>query len=67
MRPSLVLADEPSGNLDPESSGALHDLIWRLRDRHGLSFVIVTHNLELARRADRVLKLFDGVVQEVNL
>ncbi len=67
MRPSVVLADEPSGNLDPESSDALHELIWNLRGRYGQSFVIVTHNLELARRADRVLKLFDGVVREVSL
>jgi lipoprotein-releasing system ATP-binding protein len=67
MKPRLVLADEPSGNLDPESSEALHALIWKLRERHGQSFVIVTHNLELARKADRALKLFDGVVQEVNI
>lgn len=67
MRPSVVLADEPSGNLDPESSDALHDLIWSLKERFGQSFVIVTHNQELARRADRILKLFDGVVREVSL
>jgi lipoprotein-releasing system ATP-binding protein len=65
--PRLVLADEPSGNLDPESSDALHALIWRLRDKHGQSFVIVTHNPELARNADRVLKLFDGIVEEINI
>ena len=51
----------------PESSEALHQLIWDLRGRYGQSFVIVTHNLELARSADRVLKLFDGVVREVSL
>jgi lipoprotein-releasing system ATP-binding protein len=67
MRPAVVLADEPSGNLDPESSDALHKLIWDLRERYGQSFVIVTHNLDLARSADRVLKLFDGVVREVSL
>jgi lipoprotein-releasing system ATP-binding protein len=67
MKPSVVLADEPSGNLDPDSSDALHALIWGLRDKHGQSFVIVTHNIELARKADRVLKLFDGVVREVNI
>jgi lipoprotein-releasing system ATP-binding protein len=67
MKPRLVLADEPSGNLDPESSDALHALIWRLRRRHRQSFVIVTHNIELARRADRTLKLFDGIVQQVNI
>jgi lipoprotein-releasing system ATP-binding protein len=67
MNPAVVLADEPSGNLDPESSDALLDLIWNLRERHGQSYVIVTHNVELARRADRTLKLFDGVVQEVKI
>jgi len=67
MKPRLVLADEPSGNLDPESSESLHAMIWRLRERHRQSFVIVTHNTELARRADRTLKLFDGIVQEVNI
>ncbi|MFH1313574.1 MAG: ABC transporter ATP-binding protein [Candidatus Eisenbacteria bacterium] len=67
MNPSVVLADEPSGNLDPESSELLHQLIWKLRDRHGQSYVVVTHNIELARKADRVLKLFDGVVQDVKI
>jgi lipoprotein-releasing system ATP-binding protein len=67
MSPRVVLADEPSGNLDPDSSESLHALIWRLRDRHGRSFVIVTHDFDLARRADRVLKLFDGIVEEVNI
>jgi lipoprotein-releasing system ATP-binding protein len=67
MNPMVVLADEPSGNLDPESSEALHNLIWSLRDRHGQSYVVVTHNVDLARKADRTLKLFDGVVQEVKI
>jgi lipoprotein-releasing system ATP-binding protein len=67
MRPAVVLADEPSGNLDPDSSVALNDLIWSLRDRHGQSFVIVTHNMELAARADRALKLFDGVLEAIKI
>lgn len=67
MNPSIVLADEPSGNLDPENAELLHELIWRLRDRLGQSYVIATHNLELARRADRVLKLFDGKLKEINI
>jgi lipoprotein-releasing system ATP-binding protein len=67
MNPSVVLADEPSGNLDPESSEMLHQLIWRLRDRLGQSYVIVTHNVEIARKADRVLKLFDGVVEDIKI
>jgi lipoprotein-releasing system ATP-binding protein len=67
MQPLVVLADEPSGNLDPENSEALHNLIWKLRDAHGQSFVIVTHNTDLAGRADRVLKLFDGIVQPIKI
>jgi lipoprotein-releasing system ATP-binding protein len=67
MSPMVVLADEPSGNLDPESSEMLHNLIWRLRERRGQSYVIVTHSVELARKADRTLKLFDGVVQQVKI
>lgn len=67
MNPSVVLADEPSGNLDPESSEMLHRLIWKLRDRHGQSYVIVTHNSDLAGSADRVLKLFDGVTEDIKI
>ncbi len=59
--PSVVLADEPSGNLDRASGGELHDLIWGLRDELGQTFVIVTHNSELYERADRVVELRDGV------
>jgi lipoprotein-releasing system ATP-binding protein len=67
MAPSVVFGDEPSGNLDPEHSESLHDLLFELRDTRRQSFVLVTHSTELARRADRVLKLFDGVVQEVRI
>ena len=67
MKPAVVLADEPSGNLDPESSVALNDLIWTLRERHGQSFVVVTHNMDLAARADRALKLFDGVLEAIKI
>lgn len=61
-KPLLVLADEPSGNLDRASSEELHDLIWGLRDSMGQTFVIVTHNPELSSRADRVVALEDGRV-----
>jgi len=58
--PELVLADEPSGNLDPTSAAALHDLMSSLaRDRHQ-TFVVVTHNDKLAAQADRVLRLERG-------
>lgn len=62
--PKLVLADEPSGNLDSESSQALHTLIRKLSREKGLTFVIVTHNLTLAKEADRVLRLVGGKTEE---
>lgn len=62
--PLIVLADEPSGNLDRVSSEELHDLIWGLRDRIGQTFVIVTHNPDLYERADRVISLREGRVDE---
>jgi lipoprotein-releasing system ATP-binding protein len=58
--PVVLLADEPSGNLDTETSGRLHDLLFELRGRRGLSLVVVTHNLDLAGRADRTLVLAGG-------
>jgi lipoprotein-releasing system ATP-binding protein len=67
MEPRVVFADEPSGNLDPEHGEALHNLLFELRDTRGQSFVLVTHSTELAARADRVLKLFDGMVEEVKI
>lgn len=60
--PAILLADEPSGNLDEKTGRELHDLLFRLRSEKGLSMVLVTHNLELAARADRVLRLDDGVL-----
>ena len=60
--PLVVLADEPSGNLDRAGSEELHDLIWELRDSFGQTFVIVTHNRSLSSRADRVVVLRDGLV-----
>ncbi len=62
--PKLVLADEPSGNLDSESSEMLHALIQSLSRDNGLTFVIVTHNLSFAQSADRVLRLVDGKTEE---
>lgn len=59
--PSVVLADEPSGNLDSTSAAELHKLFFRLRDEFGQTFIIVTHNEELAGMADRKLQMKDGV------
>ncbi len=61
-QPLVVLADEPSGNLDTKSSEELHNLFFGLRDRMGQSFVVVTHNMELARMADRQLHMVDGLI-----
>jgi lipoprotein-releasing system ATP-binding protein len=61
LDPVVVLADEPSGNLDPGHSEELHGLIWRLRDELGRSFLIATHDRELAARADRVVEIRDGL------
>ena len=58
--PIVLLADEPSGNLDTQTSERLHDLIFGLRERREVTFVIVTHNPDLAERADRTLVLQEG-------
>lgn len=60
--PSIILADEPSGNLDTESAENLHNLFFKLRDQFGQTFVIVTHNEELAAMADRKLVMQDGKI-----
>jgi len=59
-RPLVLLADEPSGNLDNHTSARLHDLLFELKEARQLSMVIVTHNHDLANRADRSLLLADG-------
>ena len=60
--PSVILADEPSGNLDSTSSVELHNLFFKLRDEFQQTFIIVTHNQELANMADRKLLIQDGVM-----
>jgi lipoprotein-releasing system ATP-binding protein len=60
--PAIILADEPSGNLDTESAENLHDLFFKLRDKFGQTFVIVTHNKDLAAMADRKLIMQDGTI-----
>ena len=60
--PAIILADEPSGNLDTESAENLHNLFFKLRDKFGQTFVIVTHNKNLAAMADRKLIMQDGII-----
>ena len=62
--PSVIFADEPSGNLDSESADNLHKLFFELRDKFGQTFVIVTHNRELAELADRKLTMVDGRITD---
>lgn len=59
-RPKLLLADEPTGNLDETNGSAIIDMLFDLRDRHGATLVMVTHSNELANRCDRVIHLRDG-------
>ncbi|HYG15180.1 MAG TPA: ABC transporter ATP-binding protein [Bacteroidia bacterium] len=61
-KPDVVMADEPSGNLDSKSAGELHKLFFDLRNQFGQTFVIVTHNETLADSADRKLVMKDGVI-----
>jgi len=65
--PAIVFADEPSGNLDHRNSEMLHDLIWNLAREHGCSFVVVTHEIGLARRADRIMMLRNGVLEDFSI
>jgi lipoprotein-releasing system ATP-binding protein len=60
--PAVLLADEPSGNLDSASAQSLHDLFFDLRDKFNQTIVIVTHNEELAKRCDRKLTMKDGLI-----
>lgn len=61
-KPAVIFADEPSGNLDTASAENLHNLFFQLRDEFGQTFVIVTHNEELANMADRKLVMVDGKI-----
>ncbi|MBD3289649.1 ATP-binding cassette domain-containing protein [candidate division KSB1 bacterium] len=61
--PMLILADEPSGNLDKASSQSLHRLFWDLNNRINQTIIIVTHNIDLAQRADRIVELSDGRIK----
>ncbi|MDD8018352.1 MAG: ABC transporter ATP-binding protein [Bacteroidota bacterium] len=60
--PKIIFADEPSGNLDTDNANQLHSLIFELREKYKQTFVIVTHNKELASKSDRAITLLDGKV-----
>jgi lipoprotein-releasing system ATP-binding protein len=60
--PSIILADEPSGNLDSQNKKELHELFFRLREKFNHTFMIVTHDKELAGMSDRMIQLKDGIV-----
>jgi lipoprotein-releasing system ATP-binding protein len=62
--PAIILADEPSGNLDSQNKKELHELFFRLREKFNQTFMIVTHDKELAGMSDRMIQLKDGVVLE---
>ncbi|MFD1913351.1 ABC transporter ATP-binding protein [Halodurantibacterium flavum] len=62
-RPAILLADEPTGNLDGSTGQAIMDLLFGLRDRHGATLILVTHAPELAARCDRVVRLRDGRIE----
>jgi len=63
MNPDLVLADEPTGNLDTKSADAVFELMRQVNRDSGTSFLLVTHNLDLARRCDRIIEVVDGRIQ----
>ena len=63
MNPDLVLADEPTGNLDSKSADGVFDLMRHVNRESGTSFLLVTHNLELARRCDRIIEVVDGRIR----
>ncbi len=63
-RPQILLADEPTGNLDEANGTAIVDLLFDLRDRHGATLILVTHSHSLAQKCDRVIRLRDGRITE---
>jgi lipoprotein-releasing system ATP-binding protein len=61
--PKLVLADEPSGNLDSKSANNLYNLFFEIRKNFNHTFIVVTHNMELAKKSDRILEISDGMIK----
>ncbi|MDZ4136700.1 MAG: ATP-binding cassette domain-containing protein, partial [Paracoccaceae bacterium] len=66
-RPAILLADEPTGNLDGANGAAIMDLLFDLRDQHGATLVLVTHSADLAARCSRVVRLADGRIEDDGL
>ncbi|HEX3177328.1 MAG TPA: ABC transporter ATP-binding protein [Methylomirabilota bacterium] len=64
--PKVILADEPTGNLDPKTSAVIYDLFLQLQGERGIAFFVATHNPELARRAERGYRLVDGLAREMD-
>jgi lipoprotein-releasing system ATP-binding protein len=64
--PKVVLADEPTGNLDRKTGEEVHNLIWELNNKMNQTFIIATHNESLAQRSDRIIRLTDGKAEEIN-
>ena len=63
-RPDVLFADEPTGNLDRQTGDKIADLLFSLNREHGTTLIMVTHDLQLAARCDRCLRLVDGKLQE---
>jgi len=61
--PKLILADEPSGNLDSKSADSLYNLFFDIREKFNHTFIIVTHNNQLAKKSDRTLEIIDGIIK----
>lgn len=61
-QPKLILADEPSGNLDNQSSEILHEMMWSFTKEFNTAFIVVTHDRNLAEKADRIINIVDGVI-----
>ena len=60
--PDVIIADEPTGNLDRKTAEAIHSLLWKLNKEKGKTLILATHNEELARRAERMVRLVDGKI-----
>jgi lipoprotein-releasing system ATP-binding protein len=63
LKPKIILADEPTGNLDLEEGKRIFELFLELRDKEGITFLIATHNQEMAKYFDRVLRIRDGLLE----